>query len=213
MFTHLLFDLDGTLTNPFDGISNAVCHALEKRGIRIRDRKSLTSFIGPPLPDSFMEFCHMTREEALAAVEDFREYYADRGWHENIPYPGVADMLAALCARGKKLFVATSKPEFFAEKILSRFALADYFDGIAGATMDETRTKKADVIAYCLARFSVPSENTLMIGDRKHDILGAKANGLHSLGVLYGFGSREELLDAGADLIAETPADVPSAID
>ena len=135
----------------------------------------------------------------------YREYYADKGIFENRVYDRIPETLAALAARGKKLYVATSKPEFFAEKILEHFQLAPYFSGVAGATMDETRTRKADVIAYALGRFSLPQVQSVMIGDRMHDVAGAKQNKLPCIGVLYGFGSREELLAAGADMLAETP--------
>lgn len=212
MFDTLLFDLDGTLTNPFEGITNAIVHALGEMGIRETDRQKLTAFIGPPLLQSFREFYGMTEEEAAAATRAFRVYYERQGIYENIPYEGISEALSALRTRGKRLFVATSKPEPFAVRILKRFSLSQYFDGTAGATLDETRTEKAEVIAYALDRFRIPKQGTLMIGDRKHDILGAKQNGLHALGVLYGFGSREELLGAGADLLCETPADLPAVI-
>ncbi len=212
MFRSLLFDLDGTLTDPFEGIANGVLCALGKRGIRVADRRALTAFIGPPLPEAFAEYYGMTPEEALAATEDFRVYYAARGIFENKPYPGIADALAALRATGKTLYVATSKPEQFAERILARFGLSRWFDGIAGATMDETRTKKADVIAYALERFGIDPSAALMVGDRRHDVLGAKVHNIPTIGVLYGFGSREELLDAGAVALAETPQALPGTV-
>ncbi len=205
MYNTLLFDLDGTLTDPFDGITNSVLYALKKCGITETDRKKLAAFIGPPLMESFQVFYGMSEEASGRAVAFYREYYADKGIFENRVYDRIPETLAALAARGKKLYVATSKPEFFAEKILEHFQLAPYFSGVAGATMDETRTRKADVIAYALGRFSLPQVQSVMIGDRMHDVAGAKQNKLPCIGVLYGFGSREELLAAGADMLAETP--------
>ena len=205
MYNTLLFDLDGTLTDPFDGITNSVLYALKKCGIAETDRKKLAAFIGPPLMESFQVFYGMSEGAARRAVACYREYYADKGIFENRVYDRIPETLAALAARGKKLYVATSKPEFFAEKILEHFRLAPYFSGVAGATMDETRTRKADVIAYALGRFSLPQAQSVMIGDRMHDVAGAKQNKLPCIGVLYGFGSREELLAAGADMLAETP--------
>ena len=212
MFETLLFDLDGTLTNPFEGITNAILYALGEMGIHETDRQKLTAFIGPPLLQSFREFYGLDEDDALRATRAFRVYYERQGIYENVPYEGISQALVSLKTRAKQLFVATSKPEPFAVRILERFSLAQYFDGIAGATLDETRTEKAEVIAYALDRFRIPKQGTLMIGDRKHDILGAKQNGLNSLGVLYGFGSREELLTAGADLLCETPARLPEVI-
>lgn len=205
MYNTLLFDLDGTLTDPFDGITNSVLYALKKCGIAETDRKKLAAFIGPPLMESFQVFYGMSEGAARRAVACYREYYADKGIFENRVYDRIPETLAALAARGKKLYVATSKPEFFAEKILEHFQLAPYFSGVAGATMDKTRTRKADVIAYALGRFSLPQAQSVMIGDRMHDVAGAKQNKLPCIGVLYGFGSREELLAAGADMLAETP--------
>ena len=212
MFDTLLFDLDGTLTDSFEGITASALYALERCGIHEENRNRLAAFIGPPLLDSFSRFYKMDEAQARRAVAFYREYYAEKGIFACAPYPGIAGALAALKRRGKRLFVATSKPEDFAVRILQHFALAPLFEGVTGATMDETRTKKADVIAYALARFSLSKKGALMSGNRSHDILGAKANGIASLGVLYGYGSREELLAAGANALCETPAALPDAI-
>ena len=212
MYDTLLFDLDGTLTDPFEGITNSVLYALKKCGIDERDRRKLAAFIGPPLLDSFRTYYNMDDAQARRALAFYREYYADKGIFENRVYASIPETLAALAARGKRLYVATSKPEYFARKVLGHFSLGRFFSGVAGASMDETRTDKAEVIAYALEKFSLSGEHAVMIGDRKHDVIGAKKNGLPCIGVLYGFGSREELLAAGADALAKTPEDLISLV-
>lgn len=208
-YQYCLFDLDGTLTNPETGIVNSVIYALNKFGIRETDRKKLRKFIGPPLADSFQEMYGFTRKEAWQGIEWYREYYTDRGIYENQAYEGIEELLSALRTEGKELIVATSKPEPFARVILEHFHLERYFSLIAGASMDEKRVRKDEVIADALERAGIlSSKQTIMIGDREHDIIGAKKNGLDSMGVLFGFGSREELELAGADYLAETPEDI-----
>ena len=207
MFDTVLFDLDGTLTESGIGITRSVAYALRKRGIEETDQAQLDKFVGPPLIDAFMQYYGFPREEAVRAVEDYREYYAVKGIFENRVYDGVEAMLQALKEVGKTCVLATSKPEHFAVQILDYFGLARYFDCVAGATMDEKRTNKADVIAYALEKANAPGK-AVMVGDRKHDILGAKAHGLESIGVLYGYGSREELETAGATYIAETAEEI-----
>lgn len=204
-FQALLFDLDGTLTDPFEGITNSIVYALCKFGIKVEDKRPLAAFIGPPLVQSFCEFCGFSRNDALKAVEYYREYFAEKGIFENTVYDGVLPMLKALKSRGNRLYVATSKPEVFAGRIVRHFGMTGFFDGVAGATLDTTRNEKADVIAYALRTYAIAADSALMIGDRMHDILGAKANGLRSMGVLYGYGSKEELCKAGADMIADSP--------
>lgn len=213
MYQTVLFDLDGTLTDPGQGITNSVAYALKKHGIENHDRRELYCFIGPPLLDSFMKYYGFSKEQAMQAILDYREYFSDRGIFENIPYDGVYDMLQTLQDQGKKLVLATSKPEEFALRILERFDLASYFDLVVGATMDEKRSKKGDVIAHALSLLQ-PYEpgSIIMIGDREHDILGAKENGLPAIGVLYGYGTREELEAAGAAAIAETIRELPSML-
>jgi len=205
MYQTVLFDLDGTLTDPGEGITNSVAYALQRHGIEVNDRKELYCFIGPPLLDSFMKYYGFSKEQAMQAIYDYREYFSDRGIFENIPYKGVHEMLQFLRTRGQKLVLATSKPEEFAIRILERFDLAPYFDLVVGATMDEKRSKKADVIAHALSLLQPKERDSIiMVGDREHDILGAKENGLKAIGVLYGYGSREELEQAGAYAVAET---------
>ena len=207
MFEVVLFDLDGTLTESGIGITRSVAHSLRKYGIEETDQAKLDLFVGPPLIDSYMRYYGFSREQAVQAVEFYREYYAVTGIFENQVYDGVIPMLQALQRAGKTCILATSKPEHYAVQILEHFGLDSYFSCVAGATMDEKRTNKADVIAYALQK-SGKTGSAVMVGDRRHDIEGAKANNLPAIGVLYGYGSREELETAGADWIAETPEDL-----
>lgn len=209
---YILFDLDGTLTDPGIGITNSVMHALEKMGFPVPEREKLYPFIGPPLVWSFMNFYGCTEEEAKLGVKYYREYFTDTGIFENRVYDGIPETLAALRAAGKTVVMATSKPEDFARRIAERFDLARWFDFIAGSLMDETRTSKAEVIAYALESLGAKPEDCLMIGDREHDVLGAAAHGIPCLGVLYGYGSREELLGAGAVGVVEAPEEIPRAV-
>ncbi len=202
-FSTILFDLDGTLTDPAIGITNSVMFALKYFDITVADRRDLYPFIGPPLVDSFMEQFGFSKEQALKAVGYYREYFREKGLFENTPYPKIAKLLSALKKSGKRLYVATSKPEEFAVLILSHFKLLSFFDGVVGATLDGRLSEKCDVIAETLTRYKITDlPHTAMVGDRKFDILGGLANRLTPIGVLYGFGSREELTAAGADLLA-----------
>ena len=202
---YILFDLDGTLTDPMVGITKSVQYALKHYGIEENDLKKLCLFIGPPLKDSFMEYYGFSEEKAAEAITVYREYFSETGLFENMEYSGIRDVLAELKAAGKRLYVATSKPELFSKQILEHFRLTEYFDFIGGANMDETRVKKGDVIRYVLEENQITDlDQVVMVGDRKHDILGAKEHGLDSVGVLYGYGSREELQSAGADWIVDT---------
>ena len=204
-YTHILFDLDGTLTDPGAGITNSVAYALERYGIHVADRRTLYPFIGPPLVDSFMRFYDFSADDARAAVDVYREYFADRGIFENELYPGIPALLKRLRDAGLRLIVATSKPEGFAVRIAEHFGIAQYFDCIAGAAMDETRSRKWEVIEYALARCGVTDRaRVLMVGDREHDVQGARRCGLACLGVLFGYGSREELSAAGAVALCES---------
>lgn len=204
-YEYILFDLDGTLTDSGNGIINSVIYALNRFGINENDRNALKKFIGPPLITSFCEFYGFDRQKAVEAVKYYREYYREKGIFENLVYGGIPETLAKLKANGKKLILATSKPEMFAVKILEHFNLSRYFDFTAGAASDESRSEKTDVIAYVLSALKIDKlKSVIMVGDRNYDILGAKQNGIASLGVLYGYGSREELEAAGADFIAES---------
>ncbi len=208
MYDNVLFDLDGTLTDSSLGIINSVKFALDKYGMDY-DEKNLYKFIGPPLIDSFVDMFGFSNEEARKAIKIYRSYYAEKGIFENHVYPGIEDMLIDLKSAGKRLLVSTSKPEVFAVKILEHFGIAKYFDFIAGSNMDETRAKKCEVIAYALEETGITDKSkTVMVGDREHDIIGAKLTGLDSIAILYGFGNEEEFIKAGATYIAETTQDV-----
>lgn len=204
----LLFDLDGTLTDPGEGITNSVAYALRCFGIEPPPRQQLYCFIGPPLVDSFRRFYGFSDTDAHRAVDCYREYYRDRGIFENVLYDGMDTLLHTLCEAGYQILLATSKPEPFAVQILEHFHLLSCFYRIAGALMDESRTGKADVIAHALAISGCKSDQCVMIGDREYDILGAKAHNMPAIGVLYGYGSREELHAAGATQLVETVADL-----
>lgn len=211
MYRYVLFDLDGTLTDSSPGITNSVAHALERFGITDYDKQELRKFIGPPLVNSFMEFYDFDEDKALLGVEYYREYFRDRGIYENSVYEGVVPMLEMLRDEGKVVILATSKPEEFAIKILEHFGLAQYFNYVAGASMDGSLSRKSDIIGVAFERASITAEGlseAVMIGDRRHDIEGAAVNGIDSIGVLYGFGSLEELTNAGATYIADSPASI-----
>lgn len=202
---YILFDLDGTLTDPMEGITKSVRHALAFYGIKISSLQELCPFIGPPLKDSFMEYYGFSSEQAVEAIDKFREYFAEKGIFENKEYPGIKEMLERLRGQGKVLLVATSKPEIFARRILEYFDLTQYFRFIGGANLDETRVKKGEVIRYVLETAGITDiKETVMVGDRQHDVIGAVEAGMECIGVLYGYGDREELERAGAIQIAAT---------
>lgn len=207
-YDNVLFDLDGTLTDSFHGITNSVVYALKKFGIEVEDKRKLSVFIGPPLFESFSVHFGMSDDDAVRAVSYYREYYSEKGIYESVVYDGVVPLLEELKARGKKLYVATSKPEVFSVKIIEHFGLSKYFEFVAGALLDKSRIEKADIIKYAVATNKLDAGSCVMVGDRKHDILGAKESGMTSIGVLYGYGSREELASAGADYIVDTPTDI-----
>lgn len=201
----LLFDLDGTLTDPKVGITKAVRHSLRAFGIEVEDLDALIPFIGPPLRDSYQKFYSFSEAEAEKAIAAYREYFAETGIFENALYPGIDATLMSLSQSGRRLALATSKPTVYAERILAHFALDRYFAFVAGSELDGTRSRKDQVIEYALDNLgSPPRERALMIGDREHDILGARLAGIDSVGVLYGYGSLRELTDAGATHIAES---------
>lgn len=201
--TTILFDLDGTLTDPMIGITKSVQYALKKHGIIEEDLWNLTKFIGPPLMDSFKRYYGFSEEEARQAVVDYREYFAPTGKFENVVYNGIPEMLQALKEQGFVLAVATSKPEVFAKDILVHFDLEQYFDFVGGALLTG-RTDKAEVIAYVLEHLGVEKQEVIMVGDREHDMIGAAKNQLDSVGVLYGYGDRAEHEACEAGWIVET---------
>ncbi len=205
MKKYLLFDLDGTLTDPKEGITNSVAYALEFFGIQVEDKDTLIPFIGPPLTDSFSEFYGFDEEKALMAVEKYREYFKAGGIFENRVYEGIPAMLEALKAAGATLILATSKPTVFARQIVERFGLSAYLDDVQGSELDGTRVKKSEVIRYALEVNGIENlDEVLMIGDRMHDIDGAHKEGIQAVGVLFGYGSKEELVAHGADFLAES---------
>lgn len=214
MYHTVLFDLDGTLTDSAPGITNSVAYALRKWGIEEKNLDILRKFVGPPLDESFAKYYGFPPEKCWKAIEYYREYYLPKGLYENRVYDGIVELLEWLRGTGRRAVVATSKPEPAAVQVLEYFHLASYFDVIAGATMDGSRVKKSDVIRYALERAGIQdAAGVVMVGDRENDIEGAKANGLDSIGVLYGYGSREELEEAGALQIAETVEDVRGCIE
>lgn len=205
----ILFDLDGTLTDPKEGITKSVQYALRAFGIEVTNLDDLCCFIGPPLKDSFMEYYHLSERDAAHAIDVYREYFSEQGLFENKAYEGIGEALEELKRKGRDLYVASSKPEVFVRKILKHFELDSWFTFMGGADLAETRVKKADVIRYVMEENGITDRaGVVMIGDRKHDILGAKECGLSSVGVLYGYGSRQELTQAGADCLVETVADL-----
>ena len=210
----ILFDLDGTLTDPKEGITKCVAHGLKHFGIEVEDLDTLTTFIGPPLIDSFMEFYGFSREQATEAIVKYRERYTTVGWAENIPYTGIHELCAKLKAAGKKLLVATSKPEGPAVRIMEHFDLAKYFDLIGGAPLDNSeRGRKAAVIEDTLRRAGVTDlSRCVMVGDRLHDIHGAHEVGMPVIGVLYGYGDRAEHEAHGADYIAADLAELEAIL-
>ena len=206
----ILFDLDGTLTDPGVGITNSVMYALEKYGIIVSDRSELYKFIGPPLMQSFENYYGFDKNEAERAVSLYREYFRDRGIFENQVYDGIKQLLGTLKAKGKVVGLATSKPEVYAKQILEHFEFDGDFDFISGSMMSGERTDKGEVIAWAVQllgekqKQKYTAEEMVMIGDREHDVIGARKNRITSIGVLYGYGSREELTEAGADAVVSS---------
>lgn len=202
MKKYILFDLDGTITDPKEGITKSVAYALSKFGIKVDSLNELCKFIGPPLKDSFIEYYNFNDDEAEKAIKYYREYFSDRGIYENQVYKGFEDILISLKENNKVLIVATSKPTIFAQKILEHFNLRKYFSFVSGSNLDGTRVKKSEVIQYALERNNIKDlSEVIMIGDRKHDVYGAKEIGIESIGVLYGYGDYKELYDSGANYI------------
>ena len=208
MKKYLLFDLDGTLTDPKLGICTCAQYALASFGIDEPDLDKLEPFIGPPLKDSFMDFYQMTEEQAEAAIKKYRERFSDVGLFENTMYEGVDQMLKALSSRGMVLAVASSKPTVFVEKILEHFHIRQYFKVVVGSELDGRRSNKDEVVEEALRQLfrtkRVEKSEVYMIGDRKFDAIGARAMGIESIGVTYGYGSMEELKEAKADYIVQS---------
>lgn len=201
----ILFDMDGTLTDSSSGIINSIVYALKKYNISVENTDKLQKFLGPPLHESFRDFYGFDEEKSMQAVMFYREYFSTRGLLENTVYDGIPELLKALQEKGKRLIVATSKPQEFTDRIMDNFNLTKYFEFVAGSNMDGTRSKKAEVIEYALHSCKVTDKSkAVMIGDRMHDVLGAKSVGIDSIGVEYGYGDYEELSAAGATYIVKT---------
>ena len=207
MIETVLFDLDGTLTDSGLGITKGVQYALGQLGYDVPPRESLFSFIGPPLHKSFQRHCGVDEAGAAEAVRQFRVYYNEMGGIlENEVYPGVRELLRDLKAAGKRLMVATSKPQAAAEKVMRHFGLDEFVPEIIGGT-DDTRNTKGKVIAYALREYGVDPGTAIMVGDREHDIHGAAENGIPAIGITWGYGDRAELETAGAEAVFDTPAE------
>lgn len=192
-YKNVLFDLDGTLTDPKQGITKSVQYALAKFGIQVENLDILDPFIGPPLEISFMEFYHFNKDEAKQAVAYYREYFSVTGIYENVLYPGMEELLIALKKKGKRLIVATSKPTVFAEEVLKYFKIDGYFDGIYGSNLDGSMVEKTEIIRHIVKNILPKDESIVMIGDRKYDMIGAQNNGIDTIAVGYGYGSEDEL--------------------
>ncbi len=210
MYKAILFDLDGTLTESGEGITKSVQYALEKLGKPVPPLEELRVFVGPPLMEQFMKYADLDEEGARLAVKYYRERYSTVGIFENRPYPGVEEMLAELRAKGYSLAVASSKPERFVLQILEHFQLSDYFDEIVGSEMDGRRTSKTEVIEEALARLNLSEhrEQVVMVGDKEHDVLGARACKIPCIAVSYGYGTEEELLEAKPLKIVDSAAQI-----
>jgi phosphoglycolate phosphatase len=211
-FINVLFDLDGTLTDPAEGIVRCIEHSLLTLEIPCPPAEELTHFIGPPLREVFFQICNSTDARLVErAVMVFRERFSTIGLFENTPYAEVPEMLTEL-KPSFQLYVATSKPQVYAEKILKHFSLADHFIEIHGNDLEGRLDDKAELVGDLLERRDLRPEASIMIGDRKHDVIAAKKNGMKSVGVTYGYGSREELIEAGADYLCDTPMEVVSFV-
>lgn len=206
----VLLDLDGTLTDPKPGITQCIAHALQSLGHEVPPLDNLTWCIGPPLRSSFCEL--IGEDQADAALAIYRERFSTIGLYENSVYPGIPECLARLVASGLRLALATSKPRVYAEKILTHFNLDHWFTAVYGSELDGTRSAKEDLIRWILDQEMVKPEEAVMVGDRRHDVVGAGACGLRAVGVLYGYGSREELESAGARVLCREPGEIPAAV-
>jgi phosphoglycolate phosphatase len=201
------FDLDGTLTDPKPGITRSIQYALGKLDRDVPLEDELTWCIGPPLRASLKKLLGAD-DLADRALSLYRERFADIGLFENRIYPGIGDTLAAIASSGRRLFVATSKPGIYAERIIDHFKLGIYFESVFGSELDGTRSDKTDLLRYALKTTGVDPSRAVMIGDRSHDMIGARNNKMTAVGVLYGYGSKQELLDAGAHHICATPQEL-----
>lgn len=209
MRSHIYFDLDGTLTDPYEGITKCILYALDELGFPQPTSEHLHSCIGPPLYDTFPDM--VGKDLTLKAIDLYRERFVDIGWKENKPYDGILDALATIHEAGHTLFVATSKPHVHAKRIIEHFGMIRFFDTVYGCELDGTRSNKVELLKFAVAENPGTVRRT-MIGDRKHDLIGAVANGMRPIGVSYGYGSEHELRSAGAVGIASSPAQLPAVV-
>ena len=209
----LLFDLDGTLTDNFEGIANCIRYALTRLGVSHPDSAALRACVGPPLRETLPRF--LGRDDAATterAIALYRERFSEIGWRENVVYEGVPDMLAAAARVSPRVYLCTTKPQVYAERIVAHFGLAGFLEGVYGTSLDGRLDDKADLLAHLLARENLEGGHCLMVGDRRHDMRSAQRNGARTMGVLWGYGSRSELTDAGADALLAAPADFSRAL-
>jgi len=204
---HLFFDLDGTITDSAPGITNSIIYARKKWGLEPGTNADYLKFIGPPMPQSYEEFWGFSHEDAVRFLEDYREYFSERGLFENDVYPGVLPLLRDLKAAGKTLYIATTKPTGFSERIAERFGFASFFDMISGSDMTRDNTKY-DVIRNARDACHADMSDAVMVGDKSHDVEGAHEHGIPCIGVTWGFGGRDELASAGADYIVDDAAEL-----
>ena len=210
MPAHIYFDLDGTLTDPYEGITRCILYALDELGYPHPDDDYLYSCIGPPLWDTFPEL--VGEELTKKAVALYRERFVDVGWKENKPYEGIHDALEIIAAAGHTLFVATAKPHMHAARIIEHFGMGDYIHNVYGSELDGTRATKTDLLKFAVDK-NPGTVTRIMIGDRRHDLAGAIANDIEPVGVTWGYGSLEELETAGATAIAHSPAELVDIVD
>lgn len=206
MWQHILFDLDGTLTDPAEGITGSVRYAMQKMGYPVPEQAVLERFIGPPLDEIFFEVCGYGAEQSAQAILYFREYFSSTGINQNEIFPGMADLLQELVDAGRTLHVATTKPLHFANVVLDNFDIAQYFGTVAGSGLAHAGRPKAEVVQEVLDTAGIDPAQAVMIGDRKHDVVGAHAYGLPCIGVTFGYGGRDELAQAGAEYIVDDMA-------
>ena len=204
MKNNIIFDLDGTLTESGTGIKNSVRYTIEHYGLPMEDDESLDRYVGPPLINSFQWYLGFNEQEAMEAIKVYRSYFTQKGMFENRVYDGVEDMLKALKNAGKRMFIATGKPTVYSKQILEHFGLIDYFECVCGIDLNEVATEKDELIAEVIAFAKVNPEDCVMVGDRKFDVIGAIKSGVTPVGVTYGYGGRQELGDAGAEIIVNT---------
>lgn len=214
----VLFDLDGTLTDPFEGISRCITYALKTMDVPVPDKDSLREWIGPPLKGSFRSYFESVSDRAVEearvnrAVTLYRQRFTDKGLYENCCYPGIDQVLGTLSDTGYQLFLATAKPTIYAEKIVAHFQLDQWLDGVYGSELDGMRSDKTELLAYLLEKETLNPESCIMIGDRHQDMLAADNHGIYSMGVLWGYGSMKELEQAGAHQVLTGVADLVPAI-